>query len=125
MDNYNGLEEKGYDAFVKLLAESGDSVTSSSGITMSGVYDLPEALSDWFHDEARKEGDVGTVYVEDYGTFVVYFSGVDGVYGDLMSEGYLRQEAYTAWEDEQLKNFENVDQQWEMKLAKKLTSLGG
>ncbi len=125
VDNYNGLEEKGYDAFVKLLAESGDSVTSSSGITMSGVYDLPEALSDWFHDEARKEGDVGTVYVEDYGTFVVYFSGVDGVYGDLMSEGYLRQEAYTAWEDEQMKNFEDVDQQWEMRLAKKLTSLGG
>ncbi len=125
VDDYNGLEEKGYDAFVKLMSDSSDIVSASSDVSMSGVYDLPEALSDWFHDEARKEGDVGTVYLEDYGTFVVYFTGVDGVYGDLMSEGYLRQEAYTAWEDEQMKNFEDVDQQWEMGLARKLTSLGG
>ena len=122
---YDALEEKGYDAFVKLMAENSETVSGSGDVSMSGMYDLPEPLAAWFHDEARKEGDVDTVYVEDYGTFVVYFSGVDGVYGDLMSEGYLRQEAYTAWEDEQLKNFDDVDQQWEMTLAKKLTSMGG
>ena len=123
LDEYAGAEESGYDAFVALMDDS--TVTDQGAVTMSGKYDLLEPLSDWFQADERKEGDVGTVYVEGYGTFVTYFSGVDGVYGDLMSESYLRQEAYTAWEDEQMKNFEDVDQQWEMRLAKKLSSMGG
>lgn len=124
-DTYDAMTEKGYDAFVKLMNESSDVIDESGDITMSGLYDIVEELADWLHDPARKEGDVDVVYVEGTGAFLVYYTGVDGVYGDLMSEADLRSDAYTAWEDEQLKNYETVDKQWEMGLATKISSLGG
>lgn len=123
--DYDALAEKGYDAFVDLMADSSDLITSSSAITSTGRYGLPDALSDWFMDESRAEGDVDVVYVEGYGAFVVYFSGVDGVYGDMLSEADLRNEAYAAWEDSVSANYQDVDKGWQMGLSKKITALGG
>ncbi len=123
--DYDALTEKGYDAFVDLMADSSDLVTSSSSITSAGRYSLPDKLSDWFMDESRAEGDVDVVYVDGYGAFVVYFSGVDGVYGDMLSEADLRNEAYADWEDSAVANYQDVEKGWQMGLSKKITALGG
>lgn len=125
LDTYNSGSEKSLDAFTAVLNNSSDTVTDSGSITTSGIYDVPEALVEWFSDPARVEGDTEVLYDEDYGALVVYFSQVDGVYADLMAEAQMRNEDYTAWEEAQSANYETVTRHWQMGLSKKITALGG
>lgn len=116
--------QKDYDTFVSTMDESAANITERNGFENAGIYDLMEELSDWFHDEARVENDTTVLYVEDYGAFILFYAGEDGVYADLVAENAMRSDDYASWEEERLPSF-TADKEWEMLLSKKIAGLGG
>ncbi len=115
---------KDYDTFVSVMEENAESISEHSGFEKCGIYDLPESVSAWLHDEARQENDVTVLYDEDYGQFILFYKGNDGVYADLVAENTMRSEDYSAWEEERLPDY-TADKEWEMVLSKKIAGLGG
>lgn len=124
LNEYLDGTEKGADAFAAVMSaeENAELVTSSGAIDRGGRYDMPEELRDWFYDAARKEGDTETIYVEDEGTYIVYYTGTGDTYADVLADTILRTADASDWSTEQLKSF-TVDTQWEMVLSKKMASL--
>ncbi len=125
LDSYIEADGKGLDTFSEVINNATDLISGSGALTTTGIYDVPQVLADWFSDPARQEGDTEILYDEDYGAFVVYFSQIDGVYADLLSEAKLKSDAYDAWEEAQMANYETVTRHWQMGLSKKLASMGG
>ena len=126
LEAYNTDGDKTYDGFAEALAyaQADELISESGALTSVGRNDLPESVVAWLYDESRKEGDTGTVFDEDYGCFILYYTGTDGNYGMLMAESYMKSDAYSAWQEEALKGY-TVDTQWEMALTKKISALGG
>lgn len=122
--DYEALAEKGYDAFVQLMTDSADLVSSSGAVDRAGKYDMPDEVSAWFYDASRTEGDTASVYVEGYGSYLLYYSGQGDTYANVLADTALRGDAYTAWLDG-VKAAMTVSKGWEMGLSKRITALGG
>lgn len=115
---------KDYDSFVAVMDKNSSAIAEQSGFQNAGIYDLTEELSDWLHAEEREENDATVIYVEDYGAFILFYSGEDGVYADLVAENAMRNDDYQSWEEEHIKDY-TADTEWEMLLSKKIAGLGG
>ena len=60
-------------------------------------------FNDWCFDTARQSGDTGVVDTQ-YGSHVMYFSGVNAARWQTQVAANLRTEAYTAWEEDLVKD---------------------
>ena len=60
-------------------------------------------FNDWCFDAARQPGDTGVVDTQ-YGAHVMYFSGVNLSRWQSQAASNLRNEAYTAWEEDLVKD---------------------
>lgn len=124
LNEYTSGTEKGVEAFDAVMGSEANAelVTSHGELAKFGRYDMPEDLRDWFFDPARQEGDTEAIFVEDSGTYILYFAGLDEVYADVMADAAMRSDDMDAWGTEQLQSF-TAEKQWEMVLSKKLPSL--
>lgn len=115
---------KDYDAFVSVMEEKADDISEQSAFQKCGLYDMTEEISQWLHDEARVENDTVVIYDENYGAFILFYSGNDGVYADLIAEDALRTADYESWQTEKMEGY-TAKTEWEMILSKKIAGLGG
>lgn len=122
--DYEASSNKTLEGFQAVMVDNSDLLAESGPINQAGVYDLPDTISQWFHDSARAAGDTAKVFDPDYGCFILYFSGDDGVYADLIADSSLRDEDYHDWADETVENYP-ISTEWEMRFTKKLPSIGG
>lgn len=89
------------DSFAALaMKESTDSSKYDGGL-YTEVYQgrMVAEFNDWCFDTARQSGDTGVVDTQ-YGSHVMYFSGVNRDRWQAQAASNLRSEAYTAWEEE-------------------------
>lgn len=87
------------DSFAALaLKESADGSKYDGGL-YTEVYQgqMVTEFNDWCFDAARQSGDTGVVDTQ-YGSHVMYFSGVNMARWQSQVASNLRSEAYTAWE---------------------------
>ena len=94
------------DSFAALAsAESEDGGSKSNGGLYTDVYQgqMVETFNDWCFDPARQSGDTGVVDTQ-YGSHVMYFSGVNAARWQTQVAANLRTEAYTAWEEDLVKD---------------------
>lgn len=124
LNQYISGDEKTVEAFADVLADEANSdlVTSSGEINKIGRYDGPEELCDWLMDPERKEGDTEIIFIEDDGTYILYFSNFDDVYANIISDTALRSTATNDWMEAELKPYA-AHKQWEMILSKKIPAL--
>ena len=80
------------------MAESADSSKYDGGL-YTEVYQgrMVEEFDAWCFDAARQPGDTGIVDTQ-FGSHVMYFSGVDMTRWQVQAANSLRGEAYAAWE---------------------------
>lgn len=81
------------------LAESTDGSKYDGGLYRE-VYEgrMVTEFNDWCFDSSRQPGDTGVVDTQ-YGSHVMYFSGVNMERWQKQAADTLRSEDYTAWED--------------------------
>jgi hypothetical protein len=60
---------------------------------------LPEAVSDWLFDPARKAGDYTQIYNETTGYHIIYFEAQDKLYSDYLADKDKRDKDLQAWKD--------------------------
>ena len=100
------------DSFAELANQySDDGGSNTTGGLYEDVYQgqMVEPINDWLFEEGRQVGD--TVVVSNdgsyTGTHVVYFVGADDLtFAQVQADGYLRSDAYNAWLEENLANYE-------------------
>lgn len=124
LEEYDADSEDRYESFAAAIEGAGSVLSGGGPLTNVGRYDVPESVSEWLFDEARKEGDTTILYDEDYGCYLLYYTGADGVYADLLADSVMSGEAYDSWEKERLESYK-VDTEWEMHLATKIAAIGG
>lgn len=93
------------DSFAALaLKESTDGSKYDGGL-YTEVYQgrMVTEFNDWCFDTARQSGDTGVVDTQ-YGSHVMYFSGVNAARWQTQVAANLRTEAYTAWEEDLVKD---------------------
>ena len=93
------------DSFAALaLKESTDGSKYDGGL-YTEVYQgqMVTEFNDWCFDAARQSGDTGVVDTQ-YGSHVMYFSGVNAARWQTQVAANLRTEAYTAWEEDLVKD---------------------
>lgn len=93
------------DSFASLaLKESADGSKYDGGL-YTEVYQgqMVTEFNDWCFDTARQSGDTGVVDTQ-YGSHVMYFSGVNAARWQTQVAANLRTEAYTAWEEDLVKD---------------------
>ena len=93
------------DSFAALaLKESTDGSKYDGGL-YTEVYQgrMVAEFNDWCFDTARQSGDTGVVDTQ-YGSHVMYFSGVNAARWQTQVAANLRTEAYTAWEEDLVKD---------------------
>ncbi len=93
------------DSFAALaLKESADGSKYDGGL-YTEVYQgqMVTEFNDWCFDAARQSGDTGVVDTQ-YGSHVMYFSGVNAARWQTQVAANLRTEAYTAWEEDLVKD---------------------
>ena len=93
------------DSFAALaLKESADGSKYDGGL-YTEVYQgqMVTEFNDWCFDTARQSGDTGVVDTQ-YGSHVMYFSGVNAARWQTQGAANLRTEAYTAWEEDLVKD---------------------
>lgn len=93
------------DSFAALaLKESTDGSKYDGGL-YTEVYQgqMVTEFNDWCFDTARQSGDTGVVDTQ-YGSHVMYFSGVNAARWQTQVAANLRAEAYTAWEEDLVKD---------------------
>lgn len=93
------------DSFAALaLKESTDGSKYDGGL-YTEVYQgqMVTEFNDWCFDTARQSGDTGVVDTQ-YGSHVMYFSGVNQNRWQTQVAANLRAEAYTAWEEDLVKD---------------------
>ncbi len=124
LDGFEG-SDKTYDTFTSLYTDNTSMLSEGGDLDGIGMYGMPDAITNWLYDDARQEGDVGMVYDEDYGWFLLYFKSHDGIYGELLAENTMRAEDYDSWSEEMLEGY-SVSTGWVMGFAtKKMLALGG
>ena len=93
------------DSFAALaMAESTDGSKYDGGL-YTEVYEgqMVTEFNDWCFNASRQSGDTGVVDTQ-YGSHVMYFSGVNLNRWQSQAAGILRNEAYTAWENSLTEN---------------------
>ncbi len=93
------------DSFAALaLKESADGSKYDGGL-YTEVYQgqMVTEFNDWCFDTARLSGDTGVVDTQ-YGSHVMYFSGVNAARWQTQVAANLRTEAYAAWEEDLVKD---------------------
>ena len=93
------------DSFAALaLKESTDGSKYDGGL-YTEVYQgqMVTEFNDWCFDTARQSGDTGVVDTQ-YGSHVMYFSGVNAARWQTQVAANLRTEAYAAWEEDLVKD---------------------
>ena len=60
---------------------------------------MPEAVTEWLFDPARKAGDSTLIYNETTGYHIIYFEGQDKLYSDYLAEKKKRDEDLQAWKE--------------------------
>ena len=93
------------DSFAALaLKESADGSKYDGGL-YTEVYQgqMVTEFNDWCFDTARQSGDTGVVDTQ-YGSHVMYFSGVNAARWQTQVAANLRTEAYAAWEEDLVKD---------------------
>lgn len=82
------------------MKESSDGSKYDGGL-YTEVYQgqMVSEFNDWCFDAARQPGDTGVVDTQ-YGSHVMYFSGVNLNRWQSQAASALRNEAYTAWEED-------------------------
>lgn len=93
------------DSFAALaMKESADGSKYDGGLYRE-VYQgqMVAEFNDWCFDAARQPGDTGVVDTQ-YGAHVMYFSGTNMSRWQSQAASALRNEAYTAWEDDLTKD---------------------
>ncbi len=93
------------DSFAALaMTESTDGSKYDGGL-YTEVYQgqMVTEFNDWCFDTARQSGDTGVVDTQ-YGSHVMYFSGVNAARWQTQVAANLRTEAYTAWEEDLVKD---------------------
>lgn len=93
------------DSFAALaLKESADGSKYDGGL-YTEVYQgqMVTEFNDWCFDTAHQSGDTGVVDTQ-YGSHVMYFSGVNAARWQTQVAANLRTEAYTAWEEDLVKD---------------------
>lgn len=100
------------DSFAELANEySEDSGSNTVGGLYEDVYqgEMVEPINDWLFEAGRQTGDTTVVsYDGTYtGAHVVYFVGTDDLtYAQAQADAQLRSEAYNAWLEENLADYE-------------------
>ena len=93
------------DSFAALaLKESTDGSKYDGGL-YTEVYQgqMVTEFNDWCFDTVRQSGDTGVVDTQ-YGSHVMHFSGVNAARWQTQVAANLRAEAYTAWEEDLVKD---------------------
>jgi hypothetical protein len=79
--------------------------TAEISSTDSGLFEqvymdqMPDEVSAWIFDSARKEGDYTLVYSPDMGYYLVYYVSADDQYSDILVDKKMRQKDLQAWKD--------------------------
>ena len=104
--------EQTEDAFAALANEhSQDPGSNTNGGLYEHIYKgqmVPE-FNDFCFADGRKTGDVDLVYNESTGYHLIYFVGENDRYCDYLAEQLLRNEDFSAWQEELLKDFTAED----------------
>ncbi len=102
------------DSFAALANErSDDGGSNTTGGLYEDVYQgaMVEPINDWLFEDGRKAGDTTVVsYAGSYtGTHVLYYTGEsDLTYAQYQADTSLRNDAYSAWQEEQMASYEPV-----------------
>ena len=93
------------DSFAALAMKESTDGSKYDGGLYTEVYQgqMVTEFNDWCFDAARQPGDTGVVDTQ-YGAHVMYFSGVNLNRWQTQAAGNLRAEAYTAWEEDLVKD---------------------
>lgn len=89
------------DSFAALAMKESSDGSKYDGGLYTEVYQgqMVTEFNDWCFDAARQPGDTGVVDTQ-YGSHVMYFSGVNMNRWQSQAASTLRNEAYTAWESD-------------------------
>ena len=89
------------DSFAALAMKESTDGSKYDGGLYTEVYQgqMVTEFNDWCFDAARRSGDTGVVDTQ-YGSHVMYFSGVNRNRWQAQAASNLRNEAYAAWEAE-------------------------
>ena len=89
------------DSFAALAMKESTDGSKYDGGLYTEVYQgqMVAEFNDWCFDTARQSGDTGVVDTQ-YGSHVMYFSGVNRDRWQAQAASNLRSEAYAAWEEE-------------------------
>ena len=93
------------DSFAALAMKESTDGSKYDGGLYTEVYQgqMVTEFNDWCFDAARQPGDTGVVDTQ-YGAHVMYFSGVNLSRWQSQAASNLRNEAYTAWEEDLVKD---------------------
>ncbi len=93
------------DSFAALAMKESTDGSKYDGGLYTEVYQgqMVAEFNDWCFDTARQSGDTGVVDTQ-YGSHVMYFSGVNAARWQTQVAANLRTEAYTAWEEDLVKD---------------------
>ena len=89
------------DSFAALAIKESTDGSKYDGGLYTEVYQgqMVAEFNDWCFDTARQSGDTGVVDTQ-YGSHVMYFSGVNAARWQTQVAANHSMEAYTAWEEE-------------------------
>lgn len=100
--------DKTAEAFGELAkANSADTGSVNEG----GLYEnvgrgeMVEEFDAWLYDEARKPGDTGIVFTDDFGYHIMYYVGEGRAYRDVLVDSTIRDERYEACTEELEKTY--------------------
>lgn len=93
------------DSFAALAMKESTDGSKYDGGLYTEVYQgmMVTEFNDWCFDASRRPGDTGVVDTQ-FGSHVMYFSGVNLERWQVQAASILRSEAYAAWEDGMTEN---------------------
>lgn len=93
------------DSFAALAMKESTDGSKYDGGLYTEVYQgmMVTEFNDWCFDPSRRPGDTGVVDTQ-FGSHVMYFSGVNMERWQVQAASILRSEAYAAWEDGMTEN---------------------
>ncbi len=124
LDEYNSSASTGMDAMESLYETHVDDVDEGGELTEIGKHSLVESMAEWLFDDSRVEGDVGTIYDESYGWFLVYYNGEGDTNANVLANTDMLDEAYDEWYDGLVEPYTS-ETGWTMRFTTKITALGG
>lgn len=124
LDAYTAGEQT-YDGFVEACSTYASNFSAYGEIDELGVNDLTyEAMSDWFFDDSREEGDVEIIQDEESGDYLLlYYSGEGRIYADRIADYHMRQDDHEQWINENLEGY-SESSNWLMHFARKIGAVG-